>query len=101
MQKILKSYQALVTALNETKTLNNKAYEDVISKSMETLKQEIDKFLEWVGDDWFKRFVQLVYFEAYNPAQYESECVCTTYDSMRARCRRLCEKYDTISSKKL
>ena len=100
MLKMLQSYRALVEALIEAQELKNKAYENAIAKSMQTLKPEIYKFLKWANDKLLKNFIELFYFNACTPAKYEAE-VSTSYDSMRACCRRQCEKYDTINSKKI
>lgn len=99
MLKMLQSYRALVELLVEAHNLKNKYYENAVSKCIEDLKPEIDKFLEWADDCVLKKFIELFYCEAYNPAQYERESGGTSYDSARACCRRRCKQYDTISGK--
>ena len=100
MLEILKTYRALVIALFKAKKLKNKDYEDVILTCMEILKQEIDKFISWLDDDWGKDFIDKFYLKTFNKKQSESQSG-SSYDSRRARCRRVCKEYDKISRKKV
>jgi len=100
MLEILKLYRALVVALLELKSLKNKNYQKAISTCMEILKSEIDKFMDWFDDNLGKDFIDKFYLKAFNQNQYESQSG-SSYDSMRAHCRRACKKYDKIIGKKL
>lgn len=101
MLKMLQSYRALVEALIEAKKIKNKDYENAISKCIENLKPEMDKFMQWLDDDWLKKFIYLYYLKACNKAQYEVEIGNSNYNSMRLQCIRVCKKYDKIGGKKL
>lgn len=100
MLEILKLYRALVVALLKVKRLKNKNYQNAISTCMEILKSEIDQFMDWFDDTWGKDFIDKFYLKAYNKKQYESQSG-SSYDSMRANCRRVCKSYDKIVRKKL